>query len=670
MVEQERSRHIETVRQLACKQRYGLVNHAVQRDVQPHILRSWERCLARHNLDPSLVEQPIRVGDKALADYREQLEDFLFFAQSGMRKLYGMLSSVGYVLLLCSAEGVTIEYVGNPQDEQEHRQAGLYPGTVWQESLAGTCAVGTCLEERRSVTIHRNDHFFAPFIGLSCTAAPLYHPDGTLLGALNASLLRSPESKDSQAVTLLLVNSHARLIENAYFVRKCRDTWIIRFNKMQAFVEVSTEQLIAVNSEGCIVAANFNATCELGRQGGGNPINRQLSDIFELQFEDVVDHALNRGQMIFAIRAVTTGIQYFATFCAPGTRAVQQISQRGGSDRMTPAKNRQLSRLGLNQLAGSDPLMMRNVTRALRVMNRGIPILLTGETGTGKEVFARAIHEASDRGSKPFIALNCASIPESLIESELFGYRQGAFTGAHIKGMRGKILQSDGGTLFLDEIGDMPLNLQTRLLRVLAEKEVLQLGSEMPVKVDLNVICATLRNLEELVDDGSFREDLYYRLNGITITLPPLREREDRAFLIRSMLSGEQENGCAGISPEAFDALVRHSWPGNIRQLQNVIRCALAVSESGIIGLEDLSLATVRGQTSPFLPVAPSPGSCATPPPDVPFDECCVMLEMLVRHEWNLSRVSRELGISRPTLYKKMQRYAIVPPHAFERKRR
>ncbi|ABL00703.1 sigma-54-dependent Fis family transcriptional regulator [Pelobacter propionicus] len=665
MFEQERSRHRETVCQLACGQHQGIVNHSLRHDVQPHILRSWERCLTRYNLDPSQLEKPIRVGDKALADYREPLEDFLFFAQSGMRKLYRMLSSVGYVLLLCNAEGVTIDYVGDPKDEREHRRAGLCPGTVWQESLAGTCGVGTCLEERRAVTIHRNEHFFSPFIGLSCSAAPLYHPDGTLLGALDASLLHSPESKDSQAVALLLVNSHARLIENAYFVRKCRDHWMIRFNKMQAFVEVTTEQIIAVNADGCIVAANFNAISELGRQGGGTPVNRQLSDIFELRIEELVDNALNRTQMVFAIRAVATGIQYFALFSAPGARTVQPARQHGNSDRAAQPKNRPRARLGLNQLAGADPQMRRNATRALRVMNRGIPILLTGETGTGKEVFARAIHESSDRAAKPFIALNCASIPESLIESELFGYRQGAFTGAHIKGMRGKILQADGGTLFLDEIGDMPLSLQTRLLRVLAEKEVLPLGSESPVRVDLNVICATLRNLEELVRDGRFREDLYYRLNGITITLPPLREREDRDMLIRNVLLAERQSGDARISQEAFDALTRHSWPGNIRELHNLIRCALAVSENGIITLDDLPPVKNGGKAVSFLPAASSPRSAAAP-----LDEYGIMLDMLARYEWNLSRVSRELGISRPTLYKKMKCYAIVPPHPFERKKK
>jgi transcriptional regulator of acetoin/glycerol metabolism len=669
MIEQERIRHIETVRQLARRQRRGVVCHGTQHEMQPHILRSWERCLSRHNLDPSQVEKPIRVGDKALADYREPLDDFLFFAQSGMQKLYRMLSSVGYVLLLCTAEGIAIDYLGDPRDEQEHRAAGLCPGTVWQESLAGTCGVGTCLEERRAVTVHRNDHFFAPFTTLSCSAAPLYHPDGTLLGALDASLLRSPESKDSQAMTLLLINSHARLIENAYFVRKCRDHWIIRLNRMQAFAEVSTEQLIAVNGDGSIVAANYNAMNELQRQVGGSPINRHLCDVFELRFEDMVDHAQNRGQMVFAIRTVSTGVQYFALFSAPGGRALHHAGARQARERGAE-KQRQQARLGLNQLAGGDQRMMRNVTCARRVMDRGIPILLTGETGTGKELFARAIHEASERGAKPFIALNCASIPESLIESELFGYRQGAFTGAHSKGMRGKILQADGGTLFLDEIGDMPLSLQTRLLRVLAEREVLALGSETPVKVDLNVICATLRNLEELVRDGRFREDLYYRLNGITITLPPLREREDRALLIRNLLAAEGNDADAPISPEAFAALMDHPWPGNIRELQNTVRHALALSESGAIGLDDLPPGRFgAGNILNSAPV-PSRRSGAAPSRPVPLDECGVMLDMLVRCEWNLSRVSRELGISRPTLYKKMERHAIVPPHPFERKKK
>jgi transcriptional regulator of acetoin/glycerol metabolism len=670
MSDTEQARHVKTVLQLAGSSGAGIISQPPESDFQPQIIRSWERCLSKHRLDPAAVEKPILLTEKSIRDYIDPLEDFLFFAQSGMRKLYRMLSSVGYVLLLCDANGVTVDFLGNPKDERENRGAGLCTGSVWLESLAGTCGVGTCLEERRAITVHREDHFSAAFIGLSCTAAPLFYPDGTLLGALDASLLSSPESKDSQAVALLLLNSHARLIENAYFVRKCRNAWLIRFNRMQAFAEVSTEAIIAVNSDGFIVAANFTATQELTRQGGSSPIGRFLSDVFETRFEDVVNHALNKATMIFPIRAINTGNQYFAAFSAPESKRALRPDTGNKADTASSAPGRPESLLTLNNLAATDSRMNQNVRCARQVMNKGIPILLIGETGTGKEVFARALHEASNRGSKPFVALNCASIPESLIESELFGYKPGAFTGAHIKGMRGKILQSDGGTLFLDEIGDMPLNLQTRMLRVLAEKEIVPLGSEIPVKVDLNVICATLRNLEDLVRKGQFREDLYFRLNGITIILPPLREREDKALLIRKILAAESGDRETTISTEAFEVLLKYSWPGNIRELRNVLRYAQAVNENGAIGVEDLPMGNI-GASAPSPPVRTSIHEEARErgyPHSSRGSERSVMVDVLTRLRWNLSKAAKELCISRPTLYKKMRQHDIVQPHKFDRK--
>ncbi|MRR57041.1 MAG: sigma-54-dependent Fis family transcriptional regulator [Deltaproteobacteria bacterium] len=670
MSENEHARHARTVMQLVGVGGAGLINSSQDNEFHPQIIRSWERCLTRHNLTPSSVSKPILLGEKSLRDYSEPLDDFLYFAQSGMQKLYKMLSAVGYVLMLSDANGVTIEYLGNPKDERENRKAGFCPGSVWLESLAGTCGVGTCIEDRRAVTVHREDHFSSSFMGLSCSAVPLYFPDGTLLGTLDASLLDSPESKDSQAVALLLLNSHARLIENSYFIRKCRDSWIIRFNSMQAFVEVSTENMVAVNSDGSIIAANYNALNQLIRQGGCSPINRQLSEVFEMGFEDLVTHALNTANMIFPIRVLNTGIQYFASFIAPDTRKNLPSGHQAASDRATSAKTRVQSSLSLTQLASSDMRMQQNVTCAKRVMNKGIPILLIGETGTGKEVFARAVHDASNRASRPFVALNCASIPESLIESELFGYKAGAFTGAHIKGMRGKILQADGGTLFLDEIGDMPLNLQTRMLRVLAEKEIVPLGCETPVKVDLNVICATLRNLEELVQRGDFREDLYYRLNGVTIVLPPLRERNDKEALIKNILAGESCNGELKLSAEALEALLRAPWPGNLRELRNVLRYAQAVNEGGIIGVEDLPAGYATLSAAP--PAANVPEPQASPKTKsreaMHGAERLIILNVLTKQKWNIARASRELCISRPTLYKKMKQNDIVPPHKFDRR--
>lgn len=672
MATNEQTRHVQMVLELVAAHDEGLTNHTLTSDFQPQIIRSWERCISKHKLNPSSVEKPIILTKKALRDYVDPLEEFLFFAQSGMQKLYKLLSSVGYALLLSDANGVTIDFLGNANDKQENIEAGLYPGSIWLESLAGTNGIGTCLEDRRAVTVHREDHFSAAFIGLSCTAAPLFYPDGSLLGSLDASLLYSPESKDSQAVALLLLNSHARLIENAYFMRKCRDAWIIRFSKMQAFVEVTTENLIAVNSDGYIIAANYNAINELSRQGGCSPVNRQLCDVFESTFEDVVNHALNKASQIFPLRSINTGFQYFATFSAPESGRSTPLENRVQTDTSSSARNKPSAYMELDYLGNIDQRMKQNVTCANNVMNKGIPILLIGETGTGKEVFARAIHEASYRASKPFVALNCASIPESLIESELFGYKPGAFTGAHIKGMRGKILQSDGGTLFLDEIGDMPLNLQTRMLRVLAEKEILPLGSEVPIKVDLNVVCATLRNLKELVQKGQFREDLYFRLNGITIFLPPLREREDRAELIKSILASESGGRNLKISEEAYAVLMGYSWPGNIRELQNVLRYAQAVNESGTIEIGDLPVGILT--TSSLSSITSSAATVDEQLPEtesyevVRQTERSVIESTLAREKWNISRASNELCISRPTLYKKMKQYGIVTPHKFARK--
>ncbi|MCL4150437.1 UNVERIFIED_CONTAM: hypothetical protein GTU68_015891, partial [Idotea baltica] len=223
-------------------------------------------------------------------------------------------------------------------------------------------------------------------------------------------------------------------------------------------------------------------------------------------------------------------------------------------------------------------------------MNKDIAILLTGETGTGKEAFAHAIHHESNRHKAPFIALNCAAIPESLIESELFGYSSGSFTGAHKTGRKGKLQQAAGGTLFLDEIGDMPLELQTRLLRVLAEREIQALGSDETVPLDIQLISATHQNLMLLVDENRFRLDLYYRLNGITLELPALRDRSDLKVLTETLLRHESGNKATvpAVNKSAFNALQRYHWPGNIRELINILRLANATADGSCISLQHL----------------------------------------------------------------------------------
>jgi transcriptional regulator of acetoin/glycerol metabolism len=307
-------------------------------------------------------------------------------------------------------------------------------------------------------------------------------------------------------------------------------------------------------------------------------------------------------------------------------------------------------------LAGADRAMAHNVWRAERVMNRDINILLLGETGTGKDTFARAIHRASNRHAAPFVAMSCAAIPEQLIESELFGYETGAFTGARPGGMRGKAVAAHGGTLFLDEIGDMPLSIQARLLRLLEEKEIVPLGSSTPTPVDIKVISATHRDLEAMVARGEFRMDLYYRLNGLSLTMPALRQRSDRQDLIETLCAEESEGASISITPAAMQALIEHDWPGNIRELRNTLRTALAFAEAGRIEVHHLP--HMIGRTMPAHgPVPPQPLAEEDP-------ERERIVAALERHHWRIAATASSLGISRNTLYRKLHRYGLMnEPH-------
>jgi transcriptional regulator of acetoin/glycerol metabolism len=353
-----------------------------------------------------------------------------------------------------------------------------------------------------------------------------------------------------------------------------------------------------------------------------------------------------------------------------------------------PLPARSLS-LTLEDLAGEDPQMLRNARCAHRVADTNVSVLIQGPTGSGKEAFAHAMHLSSRRAGHPFIAVNCAAIPETLIESELFGYKSGAFTGARREGLRGRIAQSSGGTLFLDEIGDMPLALQSRLLRVLEEREVLPLGSEGAIAVDLHVLAASHRNLREMIARGAFREDLYYRLNGITLELPALCERTDKERLIQHALAAETGNGRpAAIERDALQRLLTYPWPGNIRELRNVIRTALAICEGGVVRAMDLpreirdDSARVDERRDLLCGPAGTPSWSASGPAASPAGvadaadagqhpapgltrlqaaERAALLRAIEELHGNMSRVAAELGVSRNTLYRKIKRHGIAP---------
>ncbi len=311
---------------------------------------------------------------------------------------------------------------------------------------------------------------------------------------------------------------------------------------------------------------------------------------------------------------------------------------------------------------------------ARRAARTTAPVLILGETGTGKELLAQAIHAAGARSESPFVAVNIAAVPETLLEAEFFGVAPGAYTGAERGGRDGKFKLADGGTLFLDEIGDMPLVLQSRLLRVLAEGEVLPLGAEQPIPVRLHIVCATHQDLPRLVAEGRFREDLYYRLNGAVFLLPPLREREDIGTVIDRVLHEEAQamSRELRLADETRDALMRHPWPGNIRQLRHAMRYACAISDGPLLMPQsfppDLFTTApstlMRAAAQPALPPlvvqteAPAP---ALKPKDLALRER--MLETLRRNQWQVTVSARELGLSRATFYRKLAKLQIVAPN-------
>ncbi len=495
------------------------------------IRRSWQRCVHEHRLDPTRMQEAVILPSHQLREHQDRIDDFLHIARHGLETLYQQVAGLGYCVLLTDARGVTVDFIGDLQLDSSLRKAGLYLGADWSEQHAGTCGVGTCISTGESLTVHLDDHFDATHIPLTCTTAPVYDALGQLNAVLDISQLSSAQPKASQHLALQLVRTYAQHIENASFLHTHRHAWILRLSAAPAFLDVNPDYLLALDDAGRVIGHNRRAQLLLQaqfHQGSGiavGIIGLPFERLFNATLGELGRYTLTRASDQRAITLAGSGRVLFMLASPPPRRDEQHRSSssftaapqqdRASSDRKIPKP--------LAALSGGDPALDRQIERAAKLVNSPVSVLLTGETGTGKEVFAKALHQASERRGRPFVAVNCAAIPESLIESELFGHLPGSFSGAGPKAKKGLIQEADGGTLFLDEIGDMPRDLQARLLRVLAEREVLPIGATKPTPVNIRVIAATHCDLEQLVRERRFRDDLYYRLNGAHLVLPPLR---------------------------------------------------------------------------------------------------------------------------------------------------
>jgi len=616
------------------------------------IARSWVRCLRDYGLDPALPRDPKTVDPGDLKNRIERLSELVSCSKVEMANLYQQLAGNQLAVVLTDAEGVILSVVGDPGFTRSAAKQGLREGAVWSEQEQGTNGMGTCLVEKSPLVIHRDQHFLARNINLTCTAAPIFDCKGRAAAVLDVS----SQSRLLQQYSTVLVNMSAQMIENRTLLARHRQDYCVRFHSRPEFVNTLHEGELALSGEGKVLAANRSALLQLGVSGFEEIFGCDIQQLFNTTLADLVGRTSRSAFHPVPVYGARQGSRFFALVQPPARSAP---SSREPVERLVEVREGPLHPDGgaaLADLEFGDARMARNVRSALKVLDRGIPMLLFGETGTGKDVFARGVHAASRRAAGPYVAVNCAAIPETLIESELFGYKSGAFTGASREGRRGKILQANGGTLFLDEIGDMPLNLQARLLRVLEEREVVPLGGEVPVSVDIQLISATHRNLQEMVKQGEFREDLYYRLQGISLALPPLRERTDIRHLIEHSLKQEAEGRPARIDEAALRALERFQWPGNIRHLRNVLRTALALCEDDFITLAEMPEEIASGCGGSREEAAPA--QALNP---LESAERQALLSELERQRWNVTLVARNLSTSRNTIYRKMKRLGIRP---------
>lgn len=613
----------------------------------PSIARSWLRCLEDYHLDPALVMAPTVLEHDRLLESRERLQQVLSIAGGEMTSLHQQLSGAGHAVLLTDARGVILNCVTAPAEHKIFERAGLWLGADWSEACEGTNGIGTCLVERQSLTIHQDEHFRGRHTGLTCSASPVFDPHGDLLAVLDVSSARHDVSRQSQFHTMALVNLSAKMIESCYFLRYFDNQWLLRFHLQAESVGLFSEGLLAFDGEGRISAVNQSALNLLGL-GRGGLLGQPVDVLFDCSLDELLGRASVQASASWPLRT-RDGRRLFALLRGQ-PRSVPQAVPVGPL-------------IAVPRVSGiclGDAALQNDFRRALRVFERDVPLLINGETGSGKEAFAKAVHQASLRCDKSFVALNCAAIPESLIESELFGYRGGSFTGARKEGMRGKLQQADGGTLFLDEIGDMPLALQTRLLRVLEDRMVVPIGGE-PQAVDVRIISATHRNLLERVADGSFREDLYYRLNGLEVALPPLRERSDKSQLLDFLLEEEAGGEAVVLDAAARRALLDFAWPGNVRQLRTVLRTLVALCDDQRISFDELPVAIRQSAPAPFLALVS----------EHPLDDAerLALLSALEGQRWHMSHTAEQLGVSRNTLYRKLRKHGIARQENLEHAR-
>ncbi|MGN2429697.1 sigma-54-dependent Fis family transcriptional regulator [Pseudomonas syringae] len=600
---------------------------------------SWTRCRdfgLSHQTRPSFGQLPGAEVSRLLERHHGLVQTT---HQEVLPVYENILSNSNCLILLADPQGQLLKSWGTQRFVESSQTQGFMAGASWSERGTGTNAIGTALACEQAIHIEPDEHFLKANRFMTGSASPIFDAERRIIAVLDVS----SDSFLPPSHTLGMVKMMSQSVENRLILDQFRDSHFqLIFNTGLNNLDSQWAGLLIFDESGRILCANRRADNLLGARLAG--VN--IETLFKCPILQLLSETEARP---FALHAF--GNNRFQCLLKRPTR--KPLRLHSVQPVQAPAVPRSL---GLEAISLGDAKVEKAVLQAQRLLEKDIPLLIHGETGVGKEVFVKALHQASSRASQPLIAVNCAAIPAELVEAELFGYERGAFTGANQKGSIGLIRKADKGTLFLDEVGDMPMPVQARLLRVLQERCVQPLGSSELYPVDIRLISATNRSLREQVLAGNFRQDLYYRISGLSIELPPLRERTDQHALIQRIWERHREpQQRAGFSREVLELFERHPWPGNLRQLNSVIQVALALADEQPISSEHLP--------EDFLLDASKDEECREPakaqdPARLASTED--LSQLFQAAGGNISQLAKRLGVSRNTLYKRLREQRIV----------
>ncbi|SMC22527.1 PAS domain S-box-containing protein [Desulfacinum hydrothermale DSM 13146] len=625
--------------------------------LRQEIRASHERCW-QYKVDPRhrCNRQQARLSRDGLERRRQQLQDFLDVATAHIEELYQFVAGAGFAVTIADRDGYILHIIGDQLTLDRLRAGNCCPGFRWTERDVGTSALSLSLARGIPVQINDDEHFCRRGHGYTCSAAPVFDESKQLTGVIALS----GEASQVHPHTLGMVITAAKAIENQLRISKTSRQLLLQNNYMTALIQSIDSGVMAIDRRGLITELNRAGKQILNWDHDlvGKPF-ASLSGL-DIDFSKVLRDGMEiRDREIF-IRGDGRSIHLMSTIkpIFDSSGQVQGIllvfNEIKRIRKLAYAMAGSQAQFTFDDIIGSSAALNDARKLAMLAAQGNSTVLLLGETGTGKELFAQSIHNHSERRAHPFVAINCGAIPRELLESELFGYAEGAFTGAQKGGRPGKFELASGGTLFLDEIGDMSPDMQVKLLRVLQTAVVHRVGEHQPIAVDVRIIAATHLDLQQEVRRGNFREDLFYRLNVFPITIPPLRTRRDDVVqlarhILRRCCSVLGKPGIR-FSAAAETALLHYPWPGNVRELENIIERAVNLVDGPVI---DAGLLKAIVQPPRRAITLPDGGSLLS---DV---ERQTIAQTLEQNEYNVARSARLLGITRATLYAKVRKYGL-----------